>query len=64
MAVTQEELNGVATLFPEIFMANKQEFFKLYMESYGDSPDKYLDNIQNMPQPGVPGMPGEPVAPE
>jgi len=60
MAMNQEKINGVATLFPEIFMANKEEFFKSFIDGYGDSPDKYLENMQNMPQPQVPGMPGAP----
>lgn len=41
MAEGQEEINAVATLFPRIFAANEDKFFKKLMEMYDDNPEKY-----------------------
>jgi len=45
MALATEKITGVAQLFPEIFMSNKNKFFKSYMEGFGDNPDKYLEGM-------------------
>lgn len=57
LAMVDEKIKGVATLFPEIFMANKPEFFKMFIEGYGDDAEKFLQN-QSM-QPAMNGMPPE-----
>lgn len=66
MAMNQEMVQGAMTIFPEIFMANKDKFFKKWMEGYGESPDQYLEglNMQQMMQPqmGMPGQEGPPGA--
>lgn len=62
MAEASEKILGVAKLFPEIFMANKQKFFEDYMQMYGDNPDKYDAEPAAPPaQPGMEGMPGAEV---
>lgn len=64
MAMLTEKIQGVAELFPEIFSANKEEFFRDYMEGHNDDPEKYLKNLQMQPQDmmGMMGgqQPGQP----
>lgn len=54
MSMNQEKITGAAKLFPEIFMANKNEFFKMYMETYGDDASKF--ELPPPMQAAVPGM--------
>ena len=46
--MNQEKIQGAAQLFPEIFIANKNKFFKMYMETYGDNSDNF--DIPEAPQ--------------
>lgn len=46
MALATEKLQTVATAFPEIFAANKEEFFRSYMTTHNDDPEKYLQNMK------------------
>ena len=48
MALIAEKIQGVATFFPDIFMASKDKFFRLYMEGFGDDPNKYLESMPQM----------------
>ena len=56
MAMMNEKLQIYATLFPQIFMANQNEFFKMTAETYGDDPEKYLEGMQSQMPPGMPGQ--------
>lgn len=47
MALMQEKILGVAKLFPEIFLQNKDKFFKMYMETFGEDPTPFLEGIQS-----------------
>jgi len=69
-AMMSENIQFIATAFPEIFAANQQELFKEYMKINGKSADKYLENIvkQQMsqmqamtqqPQESQQGAPGQ-----
>ena len=52
MAVETEKLEKVAALFPDVFMANKPQFFGKLMKQYGDNPDNYeVPQGAMMPQP-------------
>ena len=63
MALVDEKVKGVATLFPNIFMQSNDEFFKEYIEGYGDNPDKYL-SAMNQQQPPMAGMMGQGQQPQ
>ena len=54
MALVEDKMKGVVAYFPEIFMANKDKFFKTYMEGYGDDPQKYTEGVQMQPMGGLP----------
>lgn len=54
-AMLLEKIEYISKLFPDIFQANKSEFLRDLLKTYGDSADKYLANI---PEPAMPGMPG------
>lgn len=67
MALVSEKVAGVAKLFPNIFMQASDEFFKEYIEGYGDNADKYLSAMEQ-PQAALPGaaqgaMQGAPTQP-
>ncbi|MFH2030825.1 MAG: hypothetical protein ABIJ40_09470 [Bacteroidota bacterium] len=59
MAMMEDKMKGYVTYFPQIFMANQNEFFKSYAEGYGDDPEKYLQN-QQAQAPGPEQMMGQP----
>jgi hypothetical protein len=61
MAMMEEKMKGYATFFPQIFMANQNEFFKSYAEGYGDDPEKYLEGMQQ--QQGMAQMMGQSMQP-
>ena len=78
MAEVEDQMRGTATYFPQIFLANQQEFFKMYMERYGTSPDRFLENMTAPTNPmmalaggapgqaqpaGIPGAGGAPALP-
>ena len=46
MALMEEKMNGYATYFPQIFMANQSKFFKNFAETYGDDPGPYLEGME------------------
>lgn len=46
MALVTEKVAGVAKLFPNIFMQASDEFFKEYIEGYGDDANRYLSSMQ------------------
>lgn len=62
MALENEKLTTVSTLFPEIFMANKAKFFSRLIRNYGDAPEAY-DMAEAAPgaMPGAPGQMPTPV---
>jgi hypothetical protein len=49
MAMVEEKMRGYATFFPEKFMQNRDEFFKMYAETYGDDPEKFSGGQQQNP---------------
>src|SRR3990167_8715735 len=42
MALAAEKLQAVQAFFPEIFAANKEEFFRDFMKRFNDDPERYL----------------------
>jgi len=46
MAMMEEKMQGYATYFPEKFMQNQEEFFKMFAESYGDDPEQFSGGQQ------------------
>ena len=66
MAISDEKIGGVAKLFPDIFKANKDKFFEMWMEKYGDNPEEFLRAMNQAPTAmpmGIPGMEGQPAVP-
>ena len=59
MALATEKLQTTVSIFPEIFQANKNEFFRKFMIQHGDDPETYLRNMQEQEtSPQIPqGMP-------
>jgi hypothetical protein len=57
MAMMEEKMRGYATYFPEKFMQNQEEFFKMFAESYGDDPDQFGGG-QQQPQDPMAAMMG------
>ena len=41
MAMVEEKMRGYASLFPQKFQENQNEFFKIYAEAYGDDPEQF-----------------------
>lgn len=64
MALTNEKITGAAKMFPDIFTNAQDEFFKEYMEGYGDNAEHYLQAANKPQQTTQPGMgggaPGQP----
>lgn len=56
LALNEEYITGVARMFPDIFMANKDKFFSKYAEGYSDDPEKYLENLNNDQMNQKPGQ--------
>ena len=46
VALELEKIGTVAKLFPNIFQAASELFFRELMEKYEDSPEKYMDAVQ------------------
>lgn len=47
-ATVMEKLEVIAKLFPQIFVANQEEYFSQVASAYDDNPDKYLDKINRL----------------
>lgn len=58
MAMNDEKIRGVATMFPSIFAQAQQKFFEDYIEGYGDNPEKYMEGINAMAMMPGQQMPG------
>lgn len=59
MAFAAEKTQWSKTYFPEIFQANKNEFFRDGMRRFDDDPEKYLQNLGKQPEAGMMGLPAE-----
>lgn len=43
-----EKIQAVRTLFPEIFVANENDFFEQVIKAYDDDPARYLANLEKL----------------
>ena len=53
MALANEKLQTVVQVFPEIFAANKEEFFREFMATHGSDAEKYLQKQAQESSPQI-----------
>lgn len=49
-ATVLEKLDTIGKYFPQIFVLNQKEYFKQLSRAYGDSPEKYLSELEKFEQ--------------
>lgn len=63
-----EKLGAIAQFFPQVFVANQNEYFTQLAEAYDDDGGKYLEKLEQMRPPQGAGMPteagGSPLTPQ
>ena len=45
-AMVMEKLEGIAKLFPQVFVLNQEEYFEQFCRAYDDSPERYLEKLE------------------